>query len=100
MLYDPKWDVPAETKTYTLANFIAWLEKQPCGGKYDYAEPSTCAVAQWLKQEGHPNYSQLNGWDIDDLLGKRANCIVNNINMTYGAALDRAKRYLKHSASR
>lgn len=37
MLYDPKWE-DAEYRLRQPATFIAWLERQPARGKYNYID--------------------------------------------------------------
>lgn len=49
MLYDPKWEKP---NVRSIESLIAWLEKQPCDGTYDFTEPSACLLAQYLKFHG------------------------------------------------
>ena len=37
---------------FTLASFIAWLEKQPSDKQYDWFNISTCVVRQYLRAKG------------------------------------------------
>ena len=52
MLCDPKWQYKAQSDSFSLASFIAWLEKQPPKRRYRYDAPDCCLVAQWLKSIG------------------------------------------------
>jgi len=48
MLYDPKWEQQTKANPLTLENLIAWLERQPCNGYYDFNQFNNCLLARWL----------------------------------------------------
>lgn len=56
MLYDPKWET-TETKIdpFSLASLIAWLERQPTDGCYDYTCNGQCLLAQYFTDAGFKN---------------------------------------------
>ena len=48
MLYDKRWD-RTETKPFTLADFIAWLETMPPRWKYDfYCTDGSCLMGLYM----------------------------------------------------
>jgi hypothetical protein len=49
MLYDPKWEVETKADPFSLESLIAWLEKQPADGEYNWDDGSECLLGQWLK---------------------------------------------------
>ena len=91
MLYNKRWDAKVETKAdpLTLPALIAWLEKQPADAGYNYCQPETCLIAQYLKASGLKKFCLMSreverlGW-MD---------IVHPISgdWTFGAALQRAR---------
>jgi hypothetical protein len=84
MLYDPKW------QPLSLANLIAWLEKQPPDRRYRYTKPRSCLVAQWLKATGAQEYV-LHSHEVSTLFGGLGDFIVMEEARTFGAALQRAR---------
>lgn len=109
MLYDTRWD-RTETKpdVFSLESLIAWLQKQPWNGKYEYSNCRECLLTQYFLAMGYQNV------EIDDLSlrhdgGKIAlpslfNAIAldkseifhrpGDYRWTFGAALDRARKAL------
>lgn len=94
MLYDPKWEKPAQTKPAprSLESLIAWLETQPPETTYDYCKPGTCLVAQWLIASGEPQF-KLTSFQVSDLFDGYGDDVVGTFRaeMTFGAALERAR---------
>lgn len=41
------------TNPLTLNKFKAWVNEQPRGTKFDFVDIEVCAVAQYLKAQGH-----------------------------------------------
>ncbi len=39
----------------TLPNLIAWLEKQPADGRYEFCYPQHCLLAQFMHANGFPD---------------------------------------------
>jgi hypothetical protein len=70
----------------TLANFIAWLEKQNPAEEYYYCDIERCAAGQWLISLGQ---SPAIGCDFVSV--GLTEEIVHNRPWTFGAALERAR---------
>ena len=113
MLYSPAW-TKAKADVFTLASLIAWLETMPPNGEYDfYSKTGKCLLDQYLASHGLPGLaSGLDGDHVgfrnyhrlacillnsDDVVSDIANNVVsgiaNSVPMTFGAALDRARRF-------
>lgn len=88
MLYDPKWEQKTEPRS--LANLIAWLERQPDRKIYDYTMSERCLIAQWLQSSGEENFNLLSN-EVDALFGGNGKKIVTPEPWTFGAALKRAR---------
>lgn len=58
MFFDPqcKPEVKPEAKpdVYSIAGFVAWLEKQPAAMSYDWMDVSGCICCQYLADAGQP----------------------------------------------
>lgn len=54
MLYDPNWN--KQPGKISLESLIGWLETQDPDTEYDWLNPGTCLLGQWLKATGHENY--------------------------------------------
>src|SRR5580692_2560798 len=69
MLYDPKWEKPAETKAdpFSLATLIAWLERQSPDARYDYACNGHCLLAQYFCAHGFQRVS-VGPWSLFDFV--------------------------------
>jgi len=52
MLYDPKWEQQTKADPLSLESLIAWLEKQPADGEYDYTDPLNCLMCQYFSAQG------------------------------------------------
>jgi hypothetical protein len=53
MLYDPKWEKPeVKADPFSLESLIAWLEKQPSDGSYDWYGIEKCLVCQFYQANG------------------------------------------------
>jgi hypothetical protein len=90
MLYDPKWD----TKTPTMAGFIAWLEQQPAEETYVWENCEICAIAGYAQSIGKHYVDVVDAID-GSLHG--AHPLEKNVSLprphSYGAALKRARKY-------
>lgn len=72
---EPVFD--ANAPLLSEARIIAWLEKQPADGEYNYMDTDDCCICQYLKSQGKMgvgaggNYAYYNGTDgkkkIEDL---------------------------------
>lgn len=99
MLYDPKWEttvVPAaKPDIFALSTLIAWLEKQPAGMRYEYADcKGLCLLGQYMTAHGVDWYGKLNGTDPYTAICIATNwgsSIAVHSSYTFGAALARAR---------
>ncbi|HEV8263243.1 MAG TPA: hypothetical protein VGQ19_21095 [Burkholderiales bacterium] len=93
MLYDKRWDIKADP--FSLTSLIAWLERQPAGGAYNYVCNGHCLLAQYLKACGFQGVyltsrqATAKGKTIDIPL--TFDQIAVEKPHTYGAALERAR---------
>lgn len=100
MLNNPKWQLDADL---SLLSLVAWLEQQPPGKTYAFADSDFCLLAQWLKsmdpdatsspiEEGSFAY-QFRGETIwlNHYRGVAIPKIHERKNCTFGAALERAR---------
>ena len=102
MLYDPKWEKEIETdKEYagvSLRKFIAWLETMPANQEYNYANPWSCAVGQYLNDSGRPGaglgVSFIKSCMDETDPGRWLWEIAAGVPRTFGAALKRARARL------
>lgn len=69
MFLEEKKTGETQVQEPSLEGFIAWLEKQPADGEYDWINPQKCAcaqyaaflgVTQWSKNMAHDPWYQLN----------------------------------------
>lgn len=105
MLYDPKWEQETKADPFSLESLIAWLETKPPQEKYDFCEWNNCLLAQWLQsidpsakvEQGGPHgyYYRALGRSID--LYRFQKIATSDRywvakNMTFGAALKRARK--------
>ncbi len=96
MLYDPKWEKPADIMTTTA--LIAWLEKQPEDAPYCYLAHGRCLVAQYLAASGYEDVNVFSHGTFNHSGGRDASYpiafdeIALKIPRTFGAALRRAKQ--------
>lgn len=101
MLYDPKWEKPAEQKVadpMSLASLIAWLERQPARKTYNYICNGHCLLAQYFTAMGYQNIVMLSrqfihGRDTLVDLPPHFNSIAINEPRTFGGALRRARKF-------
>ena len=102
MLFDPKWEVKADP--FSLESLIAWLEKMPADGTYNYISNGNCLLAQYLRSSGHRRVS-VDGYSYYiEGTKQRISPTFRDIAMpeiswcfwrsTYGAALERARKLL------
>lgn len=106
MLWNPKFDKPAETKTnpFTLESLIAWLETMPADTEYPYMNVQECIACQYLQAHGYQR-----PWEGPDAglalyaraMGGEDNYfkIAQSGRWTFGAALERARAALASSHS-
>lgn len=53
MLYDPNWQkTEVKADPFSLESLIAWLEKQPANGAYDYTECNACMLHRYFTSMG------------------------------------------------
>src|SRR6185369_2049682 len=118
MLYSPTWTKETKADVFTLASLIAWLETMPPNGEYDfYSKTGKCLLDRYLASHGLPglasgydhagfrNYHRLacillnsddvvsNVVSVSGIANTVVSEIANNAPMTFGAALDRARRF-------
>lgn len=41
-------------KDFTIADVLAWARTKPADGRYEYLDPTNCAVAQFGRETGRP----------------------------------------------
>jgi hypothetical protein len=92
MLYDPKWETQTEAKP-TLQGFVAWLERQKAEARYQYMPCSTCAIGQYLTSIGTSYSEQCDGTRDYQYLCEWNHMITAPGVQTFGAALERARKY-------
>jgi hypothetical protein len=56
MLYNTKWE-KTSTDVHSLDSLIAWLEKQPADGIYQYADTKNCLLCQYYTAMGFRHVS-------------------------------------------
>lgn len=91
MLNNPNW----KSHGISLAGFVAWLEQQDPNRKYEYWSCQVCAIGQYAASIGK-RYADVIEAD------KRAFLVTQDWNnkityqqpWTFGAALERARRYV------
>lgn len=65
MLYDKRWDKPdIKADPFSLESLIAWLEKQPAEGEYNYYDNCGCMLHQYFSAVNLPGLDWISGWDI------------------------------------
>lgn len=85
---------------FTLPALIAWLETMPGDGVYCFVDNGECLLAQYFAANGYKNinmgpYDFEHGRDCTKVSLPRAfNDIANDDDMTFGAALTRARQAL------
>jgi hypothetical protein len=95
MLYNPKWELLIKTGP-SFPGLIAWLERQPPGGAYDYANADACAAGLYYKSIGVAPQEWVSGppsciaSDLDSDPSLLAE-ILGGGEQTFGAALQRAR---------
>jgi len=104
MLFNTGWNKSTEEQpkldVMSTASLVAWLKKQPAIAAYDYYNPNSCLLAQYFRENGHPE-AMLGTSYVHDLDGKRTVALpsaffaaATHQPHTYGGALKRAKAYL------
>jgi len=103
MLHNPNWD---KSNPYSVASFIAWLEKQPPDKEYSPLNWKTCAMGQYFiamtgsaapsgmaaEKSASIMLKTLYAIAVPKYWGERDMC-------TFGAALKRARKELKHETA-
>ena len=96
-------DYEAKPKTdhaVSVADLAAWLETQPANGEYCYTDMGGCLLHQYFTARGKPIYRMYSNGSWRDFSGQRRpyprelNGIALRGSYTYGAALERCRRYL------
>jgi hypothetical protein len=102
MLYDPKWEKPAQVDPLSVEALIAWLERQPAATVYEYCNPRDCLLCRYFRDLGYEDVSI--AWDTmyhqsGEVVFPRAFHwdISNDEGQTYGAALKRARAVASRS---
>jgi hypothetical protein len=85
VLYNPEWEVKSDP--FTLESLIAWLEKQPTNGTYNYSDcDGACLIDLYLgRRTSGTEYSSIcdrTGWGM----------LAARFPRTFGAALERARK--------
>jgi hypothetical protein len=102
MLYDKRWEKPeVKADPFSLESLIAWLERQPADGRYDWANCNgRCLVGLYVAAHGIPWKTLFDvkedGYDI--LVGPDRNIAIDEP-WTFGAALERARKVLSPQVS-
>lgn len=112
MLFDPKWEVPTETKAdpFELGTLIDWLDQQPRDEKYDYYCNGECLMAQYFTAMGFEDVTMyascfVHGRNVPSNMGEEEcikagwttklpvgfDNIAHNSPRTFGYALARAR---------
>jgi hypothetical protein len=102
MLYDPKWEQKTETKAdpFKLETLIAWLEKQPAAGEYEYTSSTGCALCQYFRAQGiNVRTLDICGFSVvgsytEHSYPRAFAEATRSLPWTYGAALERARAAL------
>lgn len=100
MLFNLNWKQPEiKADPFSLDALIAWLEKQPGEGKYEYTDSDRCMVAQYLKASRAQRYDLTPGELVEIGWAEIAvgpgglsceDCRALGV-WTFGAALERAR---------
>lgn len=90
MLFNPRWN-----KKPSLAGFIAWLETFPGNKTYRYGNPDACLNAQYHAHIGKEYHVPLvlRRFRRTQTEVERIEGIAAELPHTFGAALERARKY-------
>ena len=90
MLYDPKWEQKTKPDPFSLESVLAWLGQQDPNTTYEFSSWDDCAACRYLKANGMPvsDYWMVSNATIRVVM-------FNDYPMTYGAALERARRFTR-----
>lgn len=97
MLNNTAWDKPKITpqeSIFSNARLVAWLEKKPRDGTYDYTSGCSCLIAQYLGEMGMDvsvGATTYNCGFAYHPLPANWNYVAATNDWTYGAALERAR---------
>lgn len=98
MLYDPKWERPAETKVdpLSLGSLIAWLKTKPRNETYSYMDcRGACLFSQFMAAQGFQWRREGDGGLAQEWIGFHEEPWINialDTPHTFGAALERARK--------
>lgn len=95
MLYDPKWEQrQANVDPVSLAGLIAWLEKQPKNGTYNWSSIDECLACRYWEGLGYINPAQNKSCPYAQVFGGLGNYgrIAQVRPWTFGGALKRARK--------
>lgn len=95
MLYNESWT--AQPPVNSVAGIIAWLETMPADGTYNYRNINgECLMGQYGKSRG-ADWHDVHSWFYhNDLLFIASGGHITS-DWTYGAALKRATKEMKHA---
>jgi hypothetical protein len=107
MLYDKRWEKPEiKADPFSLDSLIEWLEKQPADKPYCYMDNGHCLLGQYFTAMGF-RLVAVGGSDFDHetergvIFPEKFNDVAYgdlqtfDFNRTFGAALKRARAYLR-----
>lgn len=99
MLYDTRWDAKIKTDPLTFESLIAWLEKMPADGAYNYEDCSgKCLYGLYMAAHGIAWEESGACSQLDSGPERATFCdlvyakVAASRPWTFGAALDRARR--------
>lgn len=103
MFFDPTCKPETKADPFTLESLIAWLEKQPADGSYDYGDSGRCLAAQYLLPTGldRSRFIGRAGPDLEEIIpglwGIASGFFTAPHDRTFGDALKRARKALAQS---
>jgi hypothetical protein len=98
MLFNPNWKTETKEEKFegvSRSGIIAWLEQQNPDQIYDYADPMSCAAAQYKRAMGYSGNDVIVCFGVCPMPGDAGFwlCeILGHSPYTFGAALSRARR--------
>lgn len=92
MLFDPKWEVEIKADPLTLESLIAWLEKKPAAGTYNYEDcRGACLYGQYMASHGISWAESFEG-PCGPFCAKVYREVAHQYPWTFGGALERARK--------
>ena len=108
MLYDPRWERPAVSKSkpavFSLAGLAAWLEQQNQTTRYSYGDIHNCLLSTYFRAQGYrwaycgPFSVSFSRFFLPPLFSKKIPEEMDKVAVsceTYGQALKMAKAWLE-----